>query len=396
MTDGGSDSVRDQVEDVTAERVGALHDRTEEFESLLDRSHENRVAQWVLLTGRRSVVAGGLLVAVFLVLIGLGVLNRVDMRQLLVNTTTVQALFGALLSGAILLVSIVVSINSVVLSQEITSLKEQEDRIEASMAYRARIEDVVETDVSPTRPAKFLQIILQSLATQTKHLAELAADSSNRAFRADMEQFAKQLIQDAKRSATTLDGTQFGSARVLLAGLNYDYSRQLNAARQLQSEYAASLSDEEAEAISNLIDTLKLFATGQSYFNSLYYKRELARLSNTLLYVSLPVIVITSYVLLALDAKQFPDVSVFGLSPILIVISAAYTIALAPYLVLTVYVVRAGTVTLRTLAAGPFILQKMTGGDEDRWEVSVDTRDWEIPDMTADAEGNIHGPTDDD
>ncbi|UPW02176.1 hypothetical protein M0R88_08795 [Halorussus gelatinilyticus] len=396
MTDGGSDSIRDQMEDATSEGVTALQDRTAEFEALLDQSRENRVKQWVLLTGSRSVVAGGLLVVVFLVLIGLGVLDRVNMRQLLINTTTVQTLFSSLLSGAILLVSIVVSINSVVLSQEITSLEEQEERIDASMAYRERIEDVVETDVSPTRPAKFLQIILQSLATQTKRLAEIAADSSNPAFRADVEQFAKQLVRDAKRSATTLDGTQFGSARVLLAGLNYDYSWQLNAARQLQSEYAESLSDEEAAVIGNLIDTLKLFATGQSYFNSLYYKRELARLSNTLLYVSLPVIIITSYVLLALDAKQFPDVSVFGLSPILIVISTAYTIALAPYLVLTVYVVRAGTVTLRTLAAGPFILQKMTGGDEGAWEVSVDTRDWEIPDFTADAEGNIHGPSNDD
>lgn len=396
MTNGGSDSMRSQVENATSEGVTALQDRTAEFESLLDQSHENRVKQWVLLTGRREVVASGLLVAVFFVLIGLAMLNQVSMRQLLNNTTTLQTLFSALLSGAILLVSIVVSINSVVLSQEITSLEEQEEQIDASIAYRERIEDVVETEVSPTRPAKFLQVILQSLAAQTKHLAEIATDSSNEAFRADVEQFAKHLIQDAKRSATTLDGTQFGSARVLLAGLNYDYSWQLNATRQLQLEYAGSLSDEEAEVIDDLINTLKLFATGQSYFNSLYFKRELARLSNTLLYVSLPVIIITSYVLLALDAKQFPDVSIFGLSPLLLVISAAYTIALAPYLVLTVYVVRTGTVTLRTLAAGPFILQKMTGGDEDTWEVNVDTRDWEIPDITADAEGNIHGPTDDD
>lgn len=387
--------MREEVEDVTSEGITAIQEHTAEFGSLLDQPQENRVKQWALLTGKRSVVAGSLLAAVFVVIIGLGAFNPVNMRQLLTNTTTVQTLFNSLLSGAILLVSIVVSINSVVLSQEITSLDEQADRIEASIEYREQIEQVVDQDVSPTRPAKFLQIILQSIAAQTRRLAESATDSSNQTFRADINQFSKQLIQDAKRSATTLDGTQFGSAKVLLAGLNYDYSWQLNAARQLQSEYAETLSDEQTEALSDLIKTLKLFATGRSYFNSLYYKRELARLSNTLLYISLPVIIITSYVLLALDAKQFPDISIFRLSPLLIVVSGAYTVALAPYLILTAYVIRAGTVTLRTLAAGPFTLHKMTGTDKNSWEVSVDTRDWDIPDITADAEGEVHRADDD-
>lgn len=394
MSDESENIMRDEVADVTSEGITAMQEHTAEFESLLDQSRENRAKQWALLTGKRSFVAGCLLAVVFVVLLGLSMFNPVNMRQLLTNTTTVQTLFSSLLSGAILLVSIVVSINSVVLSQEITSLDEQADRIDASMEYREQIEQVVDRDVSPTRPAEFLQIVLQSIATRARRLAESATDSSNQAFRADINQFSKQLIRNAKRSATTLDGTQFGSAKVLLAGLNYDYSWQLNAARQLQSEYAETLSDEQAEVLSDLIETLKLFATGRSYFNSLYYKRELARLSNTLLYVSLPVILITSYVLLALDAKQFPDVSVFRLSPLLIVVSGAYTIALAPYLVLTVYVIRAGTVTLRTLAAGPFTLQKTKSTDESSWEVSVDTRDWDVPDITADSEGEVH--TDDD
>ncbi len=386
MSDRVDSRVGDEVEDVAADGVAALRERTGEFETLLDRSRESRVKQWMLLTGRRSVVASGLLVAVFVVIVGLSTLNPVDVRQLLTNTTTIQTLFSSLLSGAILLVSIVVSISSVVLSQEITSLDEQADRIDASMAYREHIEEVVERDVSPTRPAEFLQVVLQSLATKTKQLSGIAADSSDREFRDDVDQFSKRLIKDAKQSATTLDGTQFGSAKVLLAGLNYDYSWQLNAARQLRAEYADTLSDEGTEVLADLIDTLKLFATGQAYFNSLYYKRELARLSNTLLYVSLPVIIITSYVLLALDAKQFPEVSVLGLSPILLAVGAAYTVALAPYVVLTVYVLRAGTVTLRTLAAGPFILQKTAGSDEGAWEASVDTRDWEVPDIAVDPE----------
>lgn len=380
----------------TSERITALQEQAIGSSSRLNQPEENRIKRWVLLTGRRSVVAGCLLLAVFLILLGLGFLNQVDMRKLLANTTTVQTLFGALLSGAILLVSIVVSISSIIFSQEITSLNEQQERIDATLEYREHIEEVIENDVSPTRPAEFLQLIFQSLATKTQTLTDIARDSSNSSFQADVEALGKQIVQEAKIAADRLNGTQFGSAKILLAGLDYDYSWQLNATRQLESEYAESLSEEELAVIHGLIETLKLFAVGHAYFNSLYYKRELARLSNMLLTVSLPVVVVTSYVMLALDANQFPDLSLFGLSPFLIIISAAYTVALAPYVVLTAYIFRAGTVTLRTLAAGPFILQKSGGGDAKNWKVNVDTREWTIPDITTNTEGNIHNIPDND
>ncbi len=94
----------------------------------------------------------------------------------------------------------------------------------------------------------------------------------------------------------------------------------------------------------------------REYFKTLYYKLELSDLSTTLLTVSLPAIIFITYVLLALDSGLFPDVTVFGYTPLTVFISFAYTIALAPYAVLTSYVLRAANVTNRTPEEGPFVL----------------------------------------
>ena len=59
--------------------------------------------------------------------------------------------------------------------------------------------------------------------------------------------------------------------------------------------------------------------------------------------------------------------TVLGYTPLTVFISLAYTIALAPYAVLTSYVLRAAMVTKRTPEEGPFVL------DADR-ETAYDQR----------------------
>ncbi|WP_227353439.1 hypothetical protein [Haladaptatus salinisoli] len=340
-------------------------------------SVHQRLSQWFLLRGTRLSVTVFLLTGVLAALLLLSVVRPVDMHNLLSETNTVQSMFNTLLSGIILLVSIVVSINSIVFSQEITDIQNQRERIDASIQYRGRIEEFLESNVSPARPAEFLRVILRVIDQQTTALANIAAKSDDDEFREEAEAFSDRVTADTERAGETLSNAEFGTFKVLLAGLNYDYSRQLNAARRFKRKYGNSLADDEREAINDLIDTLKFFATGREYFKSLYYKRELARLSSRLLYVSLPTIVFTSYVLLALDTNIFPSTSVFGISPLLLFVSVSYTIALAPYVILTAYVIRAVTVTLNTLAAGPFILQRGAELDEFDWSEHA-SNDWNV------------------
>ena len=366
--------------------------RFDELRSTLLLPEENPITRWFLLTGRRFSVMLALMALVFLVLIGLSIVEPVGMRNLLNETSAGITLFSSLLSGAILLVSIVVSISSVVLSSEMTDLENQEQRIDASLEYHRRIEGFIQADITPARPADFLRAVLYATSNEVEELTEIAADSSNEEFRSEVSEFADYVAGDLDHARSTLDGAEFGTFKVLLAGMNYNYSGQLQAARGLRNKHAGELSDEEETQIDEVIDTLKYIGTGREYFKSLYYKRELARLSNQMLLVALPVIVFTSYVILALDADLFPDVTVFSLSPLLIYVSFAYAVALAPYLILTAYIIRATSITLRTLAAGPFILQQGDDIGSLDWATANQEREW---DLNKEIEENVEQDNDD-
>ncbi|WP_158055721.1 hypothetical protein [Halorussus halophilus] len=360
-------------------RVDDVREEASNLRSMLEVHGENRIKQWFLLRGDRWKVAVALMVSVLVALLLLTRVQSIELRQLLTDTNTIQTLFNTLLSGIILLVSIVVSINSVFLSQEITDIESQQQRVDATVNYRNRIEEFIDSDVSPARPAEFLRVVLGTINRQAEVLADRAADSDEEAFADEATDFYDRVTEDTKNAGETLEDAKFGTFNVLLAGLNYDYSWQLHVARRFKRKYRDALTDGENEAIDDLTDTLKFFAVGREYFKSLYYKRELARLSSRLLYVALPTLVFTSYVLLALDSKLFPDVSMFGISPLVVFVSIAYTLALGPYLIFTAYVIRAATVTQRTLSAGPFVLQRGTDVGGLDWDGTVESIDWDGP-----------------
>ena len=346
-----------------------------------------RVRQWVLLRGERTWVAAMLLAGVFGVLLLTSVVRPLDLQQLLENTNTVQTLFSALLSGSILLVSIVVSINSIVLSEEITDIESQRERIDASIRYRGQIEEFIESDVSPARPAEFLRTILKVIDRQADGIAQIAEKGDNEEFAEEARIFSEEVSREAEKAGETLSGAEFGSFNVLLAGLDYDYSWQLHVARRFERKYGHRLGDDQQNAIDDLVETLKVFATGREYFKSLYYKREFARLSSRLLYVALPTVVYISYVMLVLDTSLFPEIWLLfkplRIRPLALFTTFSYTIALAPYVVLTSYVIRAMTVTLQTLASGPFVLRQSDELDEFDWDdddVQVSDQNLPTPD----------------
>ena len=336
--------------------ISTIGRRVIEFGPALDRTSEPRLKRWLLLDGDRRLVSAMLVGSVFCTLLVLSQLWPIEMRVLLDETTMIQTLFDTLLAGTILLVSIVVSINSVVLSQELVSLGDQHERVETTMEFRKSIEELSDENVSPSEPGRFIHIMLIAIQRQAEALVEAAGDNPDHDLGADLERFVDGIQTDVDEVNQTLQGVQSGTSDELLAGLNYSCSQQINAARRLQIAYEDTLSDREHAAIDRLVDTLTYFTTGREYFKTLYYKQEFANLSTALLYVSLPVIVFISYVLLALDTGLFPEVSLAGISPLVVFVSFAYAVALAPYVVLTSYVIRSATVSKRTLAAGPFVV----------------------------------------
>ena len=78
---------------------------------------------------------------------------------------------------------------------------------------------------------------------------------------------------------------------------------------------------------------------------------------STLLVVSLPSILVTAIAILAINANLLPDIWLFGLPPLLTFVAAMFTVALAPFLTLTAYMLRVATVAQRTAGTGLFSLR---------------------------------------
>ncbi|MGQ3411458.1 hypothetical protein ACT4ML_04245 [Natrinema sp. LN54] len=330
------------------DRVGASRGR-------LDRSSENRVKRWLLFDGDRERVATALLAAVFAVLLVMGGIWPIEYQDLLSETTMVQTVFNTLLSGTILLVSIVVSIAAVGISQELTSLGNQSERVDTTIDFQGRLEDRDIVDVSPARPGQFTAVVLRSIKERADELQGLEG-AAGREYRDEVDRLQADIHANTEEVLTTLSRVPNGSTDELLTGLNYDSSWQLYQSRRILTEYGDQLTAAEQRVIEDIMDTLHTLMVCREYFKTLYYKLELSDLSTTLLTVSLPTIVLITYVLLALDSGLFPDITVLGYTPLTVFISLAYTIALAPYAVLTSYVLRAANVTKRTPEEGPFVL----------------------------------------
>ena len=344
MVDG--DSVRQSVR----EHVGTSQRR-------IDRTSENRIKRWILFDGDRERVALALLGTVFGILLVMGGIWPIEYQELLAETTMVQTVFNTLLSGTILLVSIVVSIAAVGISQELTSLGNQSERVDTIIEFQEEIEDHDIVNVSPARPGQFMAVVLRSIRQRAEDLQAIEGAES-REYRTEVDRLQRDIQANTEEVLTTLSRVPDGSTDELLTGLNYDSSWQLYQSRRILTEYEDELTAAEREIVDDVMATLHKLMVSREYFKTLYYKLELSDLSTTLLTVSLPIIVFITYVLLALDSGFFPDVSLFGYTPLTVFISFAYTIALAPYAVLTSYVLRAANVTKRTPEEGPFVLEE--------------------------------------
>ncbi len=310
--------------------------------------------RWVLLEANRHAVTGALLTLTFLAIILIGSLWTFEIQRLLTETQAVQTILTSLLSGIILLVSIVVSINSIVLSHDITSVSSQEDRIEGVMDFRQQVGRLAGTGESPTNPDAFLQMMAANIQDRARALKDVSGDDGE--FAQDVQDHVESIVGTVEHLEESLQSAGGGEFAVLWLGLETDYGPMMNRSRQLTTTHKDELSDSVEAQFTDLLQSLEVFATGREYFKTLYYSREIADLSRTLLVISLPAIIATATTILAINASLFPEVWVFGVPPLLTFIAVAFTIALAPYIVLTSYMLRVATVARRTASAGPFVL----------------------------------------
>ncbi|MGM0371410.1 MAG: hypothetical protein ACQEQJ_02760 [Halobacteriota archaeon] len=321
---------------------------------------------WFLLEADRWFVTGIFLAIVFVTLVTVGYVHPTA-ESAIRTSDSVDTLFQALLTATITVVTLVLTLNQLVLSQELGAVKDQRERMEGAMAFREDVADVIQAPVSPSQPAQFLRALVEVAGVRAQDLSDSVSKVTDEEIRAAVEDLTDSLIGNADRVSAELDGAEFGEFDVLSSALNFNYSWKIFASRRINEQYSEKLPEDGVTALEGLIEVLKLFGPAREHFKTLYFQWDIINLSRRVILGSIPSLLVSIGMVLFFNDTTY-SVVIFNVDSLVAVIAAAITISLVPFFILLSYVMRIATVTKHTLSIGPFILRETEDVTEVEWD----------------------------
>ena len=305
------------------------------------------------------------LAIVFVVLVALSQVGLTPLRVIVASNNGTFWIFSAFIGAIITGTSIVVTINQLVLSQELGAIGDQRGRMQDAVAFRRDVEDELEEDVSPPEPAGFLYELVDGIEEEATDFESVVASDPGHGedLQESVGEYVEDLVENARDVKHDLEVAQFGTFDVIWNALTFNYSRKIYDARQIRADYRDELSDEANEEIDHMITVLHFFAPAREHFKTLYFQWELINLSRALLYVAVPALTVMGFMLMYVDANAFPGTTL-GIDNLVWVTSTGFVVGLTPFVIFIAFILRIATVAKRTLAMGPFILRK-SARDED-------------------------------
>lgn len=329
-----------------------------------ERGAERNWKLWVLIQANRwgLVLFGSL--GTFVFLLALARWGPTSAAKL-VQTDNIPTLFSSIVGSMITTVTLILTVTQLVLSEEIGSLADQQRRLDGQSDFREQVEETLDVDISPAEPADFFR----ALIVQTKACAETlqdAAEADESAAGGELARFAADVVEHSDQVLDELEGARFGTFTVISAVLDYNYSRKIHDARQFRERNRKSFTDETNAALIRLIEVLRYFGPTRGFFKSIYFQWELINVSRSMVYATLPGLAISGYMILLFDPTKLVS-HVFSISLTYVVACGAFVVALVPFLLLLVYVLRVLTILKRTIAPGGFILRSTDWSEPGSW-----------------------------
>lgn len=310
-----------------------------------------RFREWFMVEGDRLFIAVGISVIVFLLFLGL---NEVGLISF-VNDDSITRLAGGMIAGTFSLVTLVVSINQLILSQEFASAGDARDQLRGVMEFRENVADTANVPASPASPTRLLELVVEAIHYQATSLRDAVNAYDDAEGREIIIKYTNSVEESTNRIDETLEHTKFGTFKAMSAAVAYDAAWQLYVARHLRGEYGDSLPPEGTAALDELIGTLELFTTTREHFKTTYLQRELTRFSQLTIYTGVPAILAAMTIGFLYADFGGPTVSAVVL-PYLV--SGLVGVVVTPLSLLVSYILRTATVTRRTASVGPMLPQK--------------------------------------
>lgn len=306
-----------------------------------------RTREWLFLVENRMLIAVGFLAVIFLILLAIELLTSFDKETL----QPLFYIFGALIGGDFTLITIVISINLLVISQQLGAPGDLRRQIEETNKYREAVEEEVDRDVAPLTPTDFLQLLFDQTKAQLDTVSDELEGVSDTEARDDLEQLASRLRTQIEHVETLLSRAEVGLFEALSVTLQTNYSQEIFEIRTLTDDHSDQYSDRVADALNDLVVRLEQIDVARQYLKTLYIQDELAKISRVLLYTVIPAVVVAIIMM-----HQFAASNQVVLTPTVLsaLVPVALTIGIAPLSVLFTFVLRVSMVSQRTVAITPF------------------------------------------
>ena len=319
----------------------------EPADRMRERSTRSTFALYLLLDADRRYVTIGIVALVFFTLVGAS-LAVPGVGVALRSSDSVDTAFQALIGGTITGVTLVLTLNQLVLSQELGAVGDQRERMDGAIAFQEAVRDLV-GETPPAEPSGFLRAMVDEIADRARVVGESGPLDET------LEAMIEGTVENAEVVHERLDGADFGEFEVVRAALDFNYSWKLHVARRALDDEDCSAATRESLAA--LAESLRLFGPAREHFKTLYFQSELIGLSRTVLYAAVPSLTAAISVVLFLDVERHTG-TLLAVDTGVWLVSAAVAVAVLPFAVLLAYVLRIATVTERTLSIGPFILRE--------------------------------------
>lgn len=302
--------------------------------------------EWFVLEGNRLVVAG-LVTLAFAA--GVAVMSSAGIVTT-IGPTRITYMFQALITWNVTLITIVVSINQLVLSRELNAPGELQDRIENVIEYRESVEETTDRSPLPVTPADFLTALLEGAEETARRLDETVGEHEEQ-YPPEVSEFTSEFSKRIERNRADVERSQSSTFSGLVTLLETDFSRELYEAYRLKTRYGDDLPPEAGDLIDEQMRSIEQIDVARQYFRSVYVQSELARLSRTLLYVGVPALFGGVLLLFTYTTAAELPLSVAALE---VLIPVVVVLSFAPLAVLFSFVLRITMIAQRTVAITPF------------------------------------------
>lgn len=314
----------------------------------------NRFIEWILVEGNRLVITVGGSAVIFVLLLLFSRLGVIAFT----NADSITRMASGMIAGTLSLVTLVISVNQLILSQEFSPAGDFRDRLEGVLQFRQDIEDIASVPAAPAEPSRLLKLLLVAIHHHADTLADVVGNHNDEEYRNQAVQFANSIADSTEQIDETLDQTEETTFDTLSTAVKYDNMWQLYVVKHLRND-APSLSEETIQAFDDLIEVLQLFSTAQEHFKTIYLQRELTRFSQLTIYCGIPAVL--AAVLITVLYGEIGGATI-NTTHLPYVTSLLTTVVFVPLILLASYILRTATLTRRSAVIGPILPQKVPNG----------------------------------